>query len=125
MSCHPSAGSPGYPSPDDVFGSVRAREPIRSSRHGSQVQLGGLERPCRRVAVGARRCFGAVDDGRRAFVVTLNSPDRALYMPRHVWGMQFGHSEGAALLVLASAPYDRAEYIEDYGEFLALAATPR
>lgn len=83
-------------------------------------------RDCAQILIAASGVVrAAVDDGRRAFTVTLNSPDRALYMPRHVWGMQFGHSEGAALLVLASAPYDRAEYIEDYGEFLALAATPR
>lgn len=62
----------------------------------------------------------AVDDGRRAFTVTLDRPDRALFMPRHVWGLQFAHSPDATLLALASTHYDRAEYIDDYGEFLAI-----
>ena len=44
-----------------------------------------------------------------------------LHLPPMVWGTQYRYSEGAMLLVLASLPYDPADYIRDYGEFLALA----
>ena len=37
------------------------------------------------------------------------------------WGGQFDYSPDAVLLVLASHRYDRADYIEDYEEFLRLA----
>ena len=36
------------------------------------------------------------------------------------WGIQYRYAEGAVLLVLASDPYDPADYIRDYGEFVAL-----
>ena len=63
----------------------------------------------------------ALDDGSRAFTIKLDRPDRALFMPHGLWGSQFAYSPGATLLVLASAPYDRADYIFDYGEFTSLA----
>lgn len=64
----------------------------------------------------------AVDDGRNAYSVKLDRPDRALYMPHGLWGSQFAYSPGATLLVLASAPFDKADYIFDYEEFLDFAA---
>jgi hypothetical protein len=36
-----------------------------------------------------------------------------------VWGVQYKYSADAILLVLASHPYDAADYIRDYDEFLA------
>jgi hypothetical protein len=38
------------------------------------------------------------------------------------WATQTYISADALLLVLASEPYDRAEYIEDYEEFRRLTA---
>ena len=38
-----------------------------------------------------------------------------------VWGVQYKHTPDAVLLVLASAPYDAADYIREYGEFARLA----
>lgn len=68
------------------------------------------------VAIGGA-LTGVVDDGQRAFAVRLNSPTVGLYIPPLVWGMQFGHSPDAALLVLASDDYDSEDYISDYCEF--------
>jgi len=36
-----------------------------------------------------------------------------------IWGTQWRHSRDAVLLVLASHPYDAADYIRDYEESLA------
>jgi hypothetical protein len=63
-----------------------------------------------------------VDDGTHVAEVLLDSPSVGLYMPPMIWGGQFDYSPDAVLLVLASHTYDRADYIEDYDEFVALAA---
>ena len=37
------------------------------------------------------------------------------------WGIQYRYSEDAVLLVLASDPYDPADYFRDFDVFVALA----
>jgi dTDP-4-dehydrorhamnose 3,5-epimerase-like enzyme len=59
-----------------------------------------------------------VDDGRERDEVLLDRPDLGLYVPPMVWAAQFHYSRDAVLLVLASAPYDPADYIRSYEEFL-------
>lgn len=59
-----------------------------------------------------------LDNGVQQSSVTLNSPQRGLYVPPMVWSVQYKHSADAVLLVLASHPYDPADYIRDYDEFL-------
>ena len=39
-----------------------------------------------------------------------------------VWASQFGYEPGRVLLVLASHPYDPADYIREYETFLEVAA---
>lgn len=60
------------------------------------------------------------DDGRQREEFCLDRPSLGLYLPPMTWGIQYRYSEGAVLLVLASDPYDPADYIRDYDEFLAL-----
>lgn len=64
-------------------------------------------------------CSIVVDDGAHREHHVLNSPGVALHIQPMVWAAQFGFSEDAALLVLASEPYDPDDYIRDYDEFLA------
>lgn len=60
-----------------------------------------------------------VDDGRgHRDEIVLDSPSKGLWLPHGCWGEQSSHSEDNILLVLASLPYDNADYIRDYGEFL-------
>jgi dTDP-4-dehydrorhamnose 3,5-epimerase-like enzyme len=61
-----------------------------------------------------------VDDGERRAEYRLDRPDIGLYLPPMVWGTQYRYSADAVLLVLASMPYDPADYIRDYAEFKAL-----
>jgi len=72
---------------------------------------------CQRGSVTA-----VVDDGENREELRLDSPSTGLYMPPMIWGTQYDYSPDAILLVLASENYDRADYIEDYDEYLAALA---
>ena len=60
-----------------------------------------------------------VDDGVHRDEIVLDSPSRGLHLPAGCWGEQFSHSPDCILLVLASRPYDNADYIRSYDAFLA------
>lgn len=65
-------------------------------------------------------CAVVVDDGRHRQEIPLDGPGLGLYLPPMVWASQYRFSSDAALLVLASEPYDPGDYIRDYDEYLAL-----
>lgn len=80
-------------------------------------------RECEQFLVCLRGSVTAlVDDGASQRTVILDRPDLGLYMPPLTWGTQSEYSDDALLLVFASDPYDAADYIEDYDEFLELVA---
>jgi acetyltransferase-like isoleucine patch superfamily enzyme len=60
------------------------------------------------------------DDGEHRAEVVLDRPGRGIVIPPMVWASQFSYSSDAALLVLASHPYDNADYIRSYDEFLSM-----
>lgn len=64
-------------------------------------------------------CSLMLDDGCRRQVFKLNTPTKGIYVPPLVWGTQYQHSSDAQLLVLASHPYNAADYIRNYSEFRA------
>lgn len=64
-----------------------------------------------------------VDDGHSRHEVSLDSPALGLHLPPLVWSVQYRFSADAALAVLASDPYDAADYVRDYEEFLALRSS--
>lgn len=51
-------------------------------------------------------------------IFCLNRPHTGLYLPTMVWKEMYDFSEDAVLLVIASEPYDSAEYIRNYEEFV-------
>jgi UDP-2-acetamido-3-amino-2,3-dideoxy-glucuronate N-acetyltransferase len=59
------------------------------------------------------------DDGILRQEIVLDSPELGLHVPPMVWCIQYKHTQGACLLVLASHGYDASDYISDYGQFLA------
>ena len=61
-----------------------------------------------------------LDDGARKRIVTLNRAYQGLLMPRMIWRELLNFSSGAVCLVLASLPYDEADYVRDYSQFLTL-----
>lgn len=65
-------------------------------------------------------CALVVDDGSHRQELLLDSPRIGVHVAPMVWGVQYKFSSDAVLVVLASEPYDPADYIRDYDEFLAL-----
>ena len=59
-----------------------------------------------------------LDDGLNKKTVTLNHPNRALYLVPGIWRELSNFSSGAICLVLASEVFDKDDYIRDYNKFL-------
>ena len=59
-----------------------------------------------------------LDDGHRKNEYRLDKPDVALFVPPKLWRTIRVLREHSVLVVMASAPYDEADYIRDYAEFL-------
>ena len=68
-------------------------------------------------------CRVHLDDGRATQAVTLDDPARALHLGTWVWHELTDFSPDAAILVIASTPYEEAEYLRDYEAFKREAAT--
>ena len=68
------------------------------------------------------KCKVRLDNGREKKVVPLERPYEGLYVSNNMWREMFDFSPDAVLLVLASEPYDEADYIRDYDEFLKTIA---
>jgi len=58
------------------------------------------------------------DDGEQREEFLLDRPDMGLLLPAMTWGIQYGYSSDAVLLVFASDYYDPADYIRDYADYL-------
>lgn len=59
-----------------------------------------------------------VDDGRSASEIVLEDASFGLYLPPYTWGVEYRFKPQTVLAVYASHPYDAAEYIRDYDDFL-------
>ncbi len=59
-----------------------------------------------------------LDDSQEKRKISLNQPNRGIYIPGHIWTEVVNLSAGSVCMVLASLPYDENEYIRDYGQFL-------
>ena len=59
-------------------------------------------------------------DGSKREEFVLDCPTTGLYLPPLTWGIQYKYSSDAVLLVFASHPYDNADYIRSYDEYVAL-----
>jgi UDP-2-acetamido-3-amino-2,3-dideoxy-glucuronate N-acetyltransferase len=88
---------------------------------GKDVRGEHAHRSCHQFLVCARGSVHVVvDDGVRSEEIRLNRPDIGLYVPPRIWAVQYQYSPDALLLALASDPYDPADYIRDYDEFLSI-----
>jgi len=63
-------------------------------------------------------CAVLADDGINRTEVLLDSPDKGIYLPPMIWGVQYKYSPDAVLLAFASHHYDADDYIRNYSEFL-------
>lgn len=60
-----------------------------------------------------------LDDGANRQQWRLDSPNHGLYIAPMIWRAMENFAPASVCLVLASAPYDEADYIRDYPSFLA------
>lgn len=70
-------------------------------------------------------CCLLVDDGTSRQEVRLAELHIGIHVPPMVWAVQYKFSPDAMVLVLASGPYDPADYIRDYDTFVQLARKAR
>lgn len=78
-------------------------------------------RECHQFLICVRgSCAVLADDGVNRTEILLDSPDKGVYLPPMVWGVQYKYSADALLLVFASHHYDAADYIRDYDEFIVV-----
>lgn len=66
-----------------------------------------------------------LEDGVDTSRVTLDRPERGLYLGRMIWRRLENFTPGAVCLVLASAHYDEADYYRDKAEFFRDACNLR
>lgn len=90
---------------------------------GGERRYGHAYRRNRELIIALTGSFDvSVDDGVTRDTYTLNRSYCGVYVPAGTWREITNFSTGAIALVLASEPYDEADYIRDYGDFLAYAA---
>ena len=88
---------------------------------GKEVRGEHAHRACHQFLVCVRGSLAVVvDDGTRSEEIALAEPNVGVYLPPMIWAVQYKYSPDAVLLVFASDPYDPADYVRDYDEFLAL-----
>lgn len=66
-------------------------------------------------------CHVVADDGKQRQEFILDKPNKGIYLPPMVWGVQYKYSADAVLMVFASDHYDPDDYIRDYSEFVEIA----
>jgi len=64
-------------------------------------------------------CKVKIDNGSQTEIVTLDSPEKALYLDKMLWKEMYDFSYNAMLLVLTNTLYDEKEYIRNYDVFLS------
>lgn len=70
-------------------------------------------------------CRVVLDNGVARTEVMLDRPTLALPVDRMTWREMHDWTPGTVLLVLASLPYDEADYIRDYASFVREARADR
>lgn len=86
---------------------------------GGEARGAHAHKACHQFLVAASGSFEVVlDDGHNKRTVYLNRPFMGLHIPPGIWAAEQEFSSGAVCLVLASEPYDEADYIREYEAFL-------
>lgn len=91
---------------------------------GGEVRGGHAYRRLHEFIIALSGSFDiALDDGVSRRTVSLNRPDRGLYVVPLVWRQVKNFSTNSVCLIAASEPYDEADYLRDYAEFVAETST--
>lgn len=91
---------------------------------GGEVRGGHAYRRLHEFIIALSGAFDIeLDDGASRRIVSLNRPDRGLYVTPFVWRQVRNFSTNSVCLIAASAPYDEADYFRDYAEFVVATGT--
>lgn len=90
---------------------------------GGAERGGHAHRGLEQVVIAMSGSFDIVlDDGTISQRFHLNRSYAGLYIPSMIWREIDNFSSGSVCMVLASEPYDEADYIRDHGDFKTAAA---
>jgi hypothetical protein len=85
---------------------------------GGEDRGGHAHRQLQQLIIAANGSFDViVDNGTEHERFSLNRSYYGLYVPRMVWTHLENFSSGSVSLVLASMPYDEADYYRDYDDY--------
>lgn len=86
---------------------------------GGESRGGHAHYKLKQLIIAASGSFDVIlDDGHVKKTIHLNRPNYGLLVEPGIWRDLVNFSSGAVLLVLASEPYEEADYIRSYDEFL-------
>lgn len=86
---------------------------------GGESRGGHAHKGLKQLIVAASGSFTVtLDDGKIKRTFLLNRPYQGLLVVPGIWRTLDDFSSGSVCLVLASLPYDEADYIRDYNEFI-------
>lgn len=86
---------------------------------GGAARGGHAHRQLQQMLVAVMGAFDVVlNDGHQQKTVRLDRAYQGLYMPELIWRRLENFSSGGICLVLASHPYDEADYLRTYDDFL-------
>lgn len=89
---------------------------------GGAERGGHAHRDLHQAIIAVAGSFDVIlDDGFDRKKFRLSRSYRALYVAPMVWRELKNFSSGSVCLVLASAPFDEADYLRDFDEFVRLA----
>jgi hypothetical protein len=93
---------------------------------GGESRGGHAHKQLEQLIIAMSGAFDVVlDDGRNRATYTLNRSYYGLLMPNMIWRELVNFSSGSVCAVLASRPYEAADYYYDYEEFRAAALLER
>jgi len=91
---------------------------------GGATRAGHALRTTHQLLIAISGSFDVIlDDGQRRRRQQLNRSNVGLYLPPRIWRELENFSSGSVCLVLASHPFDEADYCRDYAEFRPSVAT--
>lgn len=86
---------------------------------GGESRGGHAHKQLQQLFVAMSGSFDVIlDDGKERRTFTLNRSYVGLYVPRMIWRELVNFSSGAVCTVMASLPFEEADYFRDYQQFL-------